>query len=189
MTPLPECAVILDLGSNVGFTSFDYATLYPTCRIIAVEMDDENVALSKRNLEMVSENCTVKNAAIWFENREITYAKGEEEWAYKAEPDLAQTKEKLHTVRALTIDKIMEDFGIDWVDFVKMDIEGAEDKVIHQGAAWLKKIGSLNMEIHAPAHYEQFEAILSAEGFSCQKSVLHPNALIATRSHSGVPTQ
>ncbi|MEO9827667.1 MAG: FkbM family methyltransferase [Paracoccaceae bacterium] len=184
LTQLPDPAVIFDLGANVGFTAFDYATRYPASRIIAVEMDDENAALARRNLKAVSDNCTVEKAAIWYEDGEISYAKNEEEWGYKADPNLSQKNETALIVRAVTIHTLMQELGVEWIDFMKMDIEGAEDKVIYPGAPFLKKLGVLSLEIHAPATYEKVQNILSAEGFSCQKSSLHPNSLIATRSHA-----
>jgi len=41
--------VILDLGANAGYTVAHFAAVYPTARIVGVEMDAENVRLAQRN--------------------------------------------------------------------------------------------------------------------------------------------
>jgi hypothetical protein len=62
-----------------------------------------------------------------------------------------------------------------------MDIEGAEDEVLHPGAAWLQRTGELNIELHAPATYEKCYDLLTKAGFDCERSARHKNSILAKR--------
>lgn len=49
------------------------------------------------------------------------------------------------------IEYFFENYGIDFFDLVKIDIEGSEFLLFNQNLNWLEKIGALTMEVH-PDH-------------------------------------
>ena len=51
---------------------------------------------------------------------------------------------------ATTVLEVMDRFGLERVDFVKMDIEGAEFAIFADSAEWLKRVDNLAMEVHNP---------------------------------------
>lgn len=55
---------------------------------------------------------------------------------------------KPQRVRAATIDELSEEHGIDRIDVVKMDIEGAEAGIMAGNLDWLDRVGVLIIEIH-----------------------------------------
>lgn len=42
----------------------------------------------------------------------------------------------------------MAEFGIDYVDVLKIDIEGAEREVFKTCSPWIKKVGTIVIELH-----------------------------------------
>ena len=49
---------------------------------------------------------------------------------------------------AVTIEEIMDEFAMAKVDFLKMDIEGAEFAIFHDSLTWLDRVDNLAMEVH-----------------------------------------
>lgn len=179
--PLPERPVIFDLGANVGYTCFDFAKQFPGARIYGVEMDLDNVALARRNTAKSGPDCHIIHAAIWWEDGEVSYSKDAEEWGYEISGDGAPGDAATVTVRAMSVETLMSEAGVDRVDYLKMDIEGAENEVLRPDAGWLQNVDVINLEIHAPATYDACEQILSQAGFRCAPSARHKHAIMATR--------
>jgi len=53
-----------------------------------------------------------------------------------------------HIVQGITIDKIMDDYGLDRISILKVDIEGAEREVFMDSSQWLDKVDALIVELH-----------------------------------------
>ena len=48
----------------------------------------------------------------------------------------------------MTIDTIMEEHRIDFIDILKIDIEGAEREVFGDASLWIGKVDALIVELH-----------------------------------------
>jgi FkbM family methyltransferase len=55
---------IVDAGANVGYASLFFAAKYPSAKIFAIEPDDANCALFRRNLAEFP-NVTLFRGALW----------------------------------------------------------------------------------------------------------------------------
>jgi FkbM family methyltransferase len=49
---------------------------------------------------------------------------------------------------AITVEELMKTYGMEHVDFLKMDIEGAEFAIFRDSAHWLDRVDNLAMEVH-----------------------------------------
>lgn len=180
---LPKSPVILDLGANVGFTAVHMSVLYPGSRIIAVEMDDRNAECARRLLSNFP-NCQVVQAAIWSDDGEVAYDPRGEEWGFHVEVN--PSSDHLIRVPAITISTLMDRQELDHVDYLKMDIEGAEWPVLSSHTSWLHRVNALKIELHPQfnprAVYENCAGVLENHGFICERDSIHFNALSATRS-------
>ena len=56
--------------------------------------------------------------------------------------------EILHEVRGVTVDTIMKEQGIEHIDILKIDIEGAEREVFKDPSSWLGSVDALIVELH-----------------------------------------
>ena len=66
-------------------------------------------------------------------------------------------------------------------DYVKVDIEGAEDELFLSAApAWLDRVRSLKIEIHTP-NADRIRRVLQGYGFDCKLDAKHWNCLTAVR--------
>lgn len=121
------------------------------CRIIAIECDKDNIKkLRERNYRnvMVCKKALVGQDS---DNRPIFYQViGKPEWGnfYKKHPgDFAEIKE--YKVKTLKINDIFSVLDINWIDFLKMDIEGSEGDILKtMTEETAVKIGQMSIEVH-----------------------------------------
>lgn len=142
---------IVDAGANIGLATIYFANRYPEAKIIAIEPEKSNFELLKKNVEPYS-NVYPVNAALWNKNEEINVVDhGRGKWAFMTEGK--NSSESLpgdirHTIRAITIDRIIDDFELDKIDILKIDIEGAEKEVFDDTSSWIGKVDALIVELH-----------------------------------------
>lgn len=182
--PLPDDCVILDLGANVGYTTAHFATLYPHATIGVVEMDPDNMALAKMNTEFAKDRCRYLEAAVWSQSGTILY-EGLDKWGYHVINNSKPKGQSVKSAQSLSMEEVMEQCQLKQVDYLKMDIEGAEAVVLNSDLSWLDKVRSLKVEYH-PQHdeqisYEFLSKIFDSTGFVCTRDTLHETCLVARR--------
>jgi FkbM family methyltransferase len=141
---LPEFSpkTIVDAGANIGMSSILFALKYPTARIIAIEPEASNFAALLRNTAPYT-TITPIRAALWRSDGEVTLgpSNAHPKDAFRVEENGQQR------VRAMTMDSVMREAGIDSVDLLKMDIEGAEKEVFEQ-SPWIRNVRVIAIELH-----------------------------------------
>jgi len=175
--PLPDDAVIVDLGANVGFTALHLGTLFPHSRIIAVEMDDKNLAMGRENTRALGERCVWVHAAIWNEDAVVSYS-GAEEWGFRVTPGATRMSRQ---VGAMTMGNLLDRLAIERVDYLKMDIEGAEARVLDGAAEWLDRVHAIRVEVHEPATVDWCQGTLLRHGFRAFVDHRHWSCVAAIR--------
>jgi FkbM family methyltransferase len=175
--------VILDLGANAGYTVAHLAWLYPHARIIGLEMDETNAQLARINVAAFLPRCHIIHAAAWTEDGWITYG-GEREEAYKICEIQESPPAEIGRAPARGLNSILAEFGLDRIDFVKMDIEGAEMALLTEATEWLDRVMCLKVEIHPPATVERTIHALAAKGFTAWRDDQHPACVAAFRATS-----
>jgi FkbM family methyltransferase len=186
---LPENCVILDLGANVGFTAAHFAVIYPGAKIGLVEMDHENMALAKLNTEFARDRCCYLQAAAWSKSGTVFYG-GEDKWGFRVVSGQAGREVASNSVLAMTAAEIMDYFQFDYVDYLKMDIEGAEAEILLKDNDWLDRVGSINLEYHerynSDANFENICKALSAANFDCAKADCREDHIFAVKKLAGL---
>lgn len=173
--PEMEPRVILDLGSHIGTTIAHFAYLYKKVRVFGVELDAENVELCARNITVWGDRCHVLHAAIAATDGISRYNRRVgNEWGFRIGSGSSP-------VRTVSIEKVLDHFGLREIDYVKMDIEGAEREVLRSGDRWSERVRSLKVEVHRPYTVEAaFEDLVNL-GFSCQRDDRHWACVVARR--------
>lgn len=143
--------VIVDAGANIGLASIYLANKYPSAKIIAIEPEQSNFTLLKKNVEAYP-NIQPVQAALWHKNEEINLVDpGLGNWGFmtaeKGGSDTSVAPAR-HTVRAMTVDKVMEAFDLKTINILKIDIEGAEKEVFSDTTAWINRVDSMIVELH-----------------------------------------
>ena len=179
----PDC-VIVDLGANVGYTMAHFAFLYPKSRIIAVELDKDNIEIASRNISFCQERCRLIHAAIWSTDGQVQY-EGDGEWGFHVLEGHPDIKSNAKQAPARTIDSIFEEYNLDTVHYLKIDIEGAEANVFQGPMSWINHVQSMKIEVHPhfnpAATIENCMNALISYGFKCTKDNYHPQCVIAIR--------
>ncbi|MCB1865389.1 MAG: FkbM family methyltransferase [Chromatiales bacterium] len=143
--------VIVDAGANIGLASTCFANRFPLAKIIAIEPEDSNFRLLERNVSPYP-NVVPVQAALWNSNGEISLVDpGYGKWGYMTSDDEAAQRsvnQVCHPVAAMTVDRVMRDFGLDRIDILKMDIEGAEREVFAGSSSWIESVESIIVELH-----------------------------------------
>jgi FkbM family methyltransferase len=142
-------AVFLDIGANIGSVSL-YVDNFNKVRdednkikVYSVEPEPNNLLLLKENIKNnPTENITVINNAIWHEQKTVLITnKGGNSSI------IDETNDESVEVLAITIQDFIDLYGIDEIDVVKIDIEGAEfDLMINTPPETLAKIKYITLE-------------------------------------------
>jgi FkbM family methyltransferase len=133
---------IIDCGANIGISVLYFKSIYPKARVIAYEPDPGNYHILQQNIIANQlKDVEAIESAVWTENGTISFvAKGNEgsKITTADDPD------------ALTIptSRLAEVIENKKVDFLKIDIEGAELDVIKDCAPYLGNVENLFIEYH-----------------------------------------
>ena len=138
--------LIIDCGSNIGLSVLYYKTLYPNAEVIAYEPDKKNFQLLSKNIsDNKLQHVTLHEAAIWIENGVIGFASNAAEGS-----SIANEGSNIISVPSVRLADVLNKY--DKIDFLKLDIEGAEDKVVNDCGSLLSKIENLFLEYHGTIH-------------------------------------
>jgi FkbM family methyltransferase len=150
---LGEVRTILDLGANIGATVADLAVAHPGARVLGVEPDAANVAIARRNVERWRDRASIVQGAVWTQDGEIAYGGDRGEWAYRVLPAMDERTDAaaIATVPAFSMTTLIDMLGPGGdVDYVKMDVEGAERFLLEGPVDWAGRVRCLQVEVHAP---------------------------------------
>ena len=156
--------LIIDCGSNIGISVLYFKLLYSQAKIIAFEPDPDIFKILK-------ENCTnhkltdvdLINNAVWDSETVLDfYAEGSDGGR------IATISDTDKYVRVPTV-RLKDYLSKDNIDFLKVDIEGAELRVIEDCKDVLKNVKLIFIEYHSfvdqPQDIDRILSILKDSGF------------------------
>jgi FkbM family methyltransferase len=143
-----EEPVVLDVGSNIGLATLFFKRLFPRANVVAFEPDPQTYELLKRN---VSDNRLER-----VETRQQAVCDSEESvYLYRDQttpgsPQMTTRKERGTQAREQVSSTRLSKHIEEPVDFLKLDVEGAERAVINdlERAGKLERIRRLAIEYH-----------------------------------------
>jgi FkbM family methyltransferase len=141
---------IIDCGSNMGMSIIYFKSLFPASRILGFEADPYIFSFLEKNVQSFQlNNVKIINKAIWDINNAVL--------AFLAEGGAGgRIQEKLEQFKFIEVKTTrLKDYLMEEVDFLKIDIEGAEYKVLADCASELKFVNSLFIEYHSMANSDQ----------------------------------
>ncbi|HEY4415311.1 MAG TPA: FkbM family methyltransferase [Verrucomicrobiae bacterium] len=141
-------AVIIDAGANIGFASVYFANKYPDARIIALEPDPSNFKLLQMNT-VAYPQIKALNMALWNESKPINLFSPQ--GGHSGFRTLEKSDDSLQhygKTDAITIDDLLQQYKLDFIDILKMDIEGAEREVFQSSANWINQVKVFMVELH-----------------------------------------
>lgn len=157
---------ILDGGCNIGIASRVFARHWPDAEIVGVELDAGNLAMAARNCAAFP-RITLRRAALWDGPGLVRVSDpGDGAWSLRAEAGGGD-------VPAIALGALFDELGWESVDLVKLDIEGAERRVLDDAPNWLPRVRHLLVELHdrfEPGCEAAFERALAGGAWSLRRS-------------------
>jgi FkbM family methyltransferase len=142
-----ETPVIFDIGSNIGMSIIYFRELYPSAVIRGYEPDGNIFdALSKNLLQsgLSDPNIHLTRAAVWIHSDGIDFKING--------PDSSSVISGMNKADSIKVPSIRLNEVLretDHIDFLKMDIEGAEVIVLKDCENYLDRIDHLFVEYHS----------------------------------------
>lgn len=150
-----------DLGANIGMSMSHLAATHPAARVVGVELDADNAELCGRNIAPWAARAQLVNGAVWVRDGEVRYD-GADALSFRVDETAAGGT----SVPALSLDTLLAAHAAGAVvDFVKMDIEGAEQRVLAEHTDWARHVRSIKVEVHEPYTVERCVVDLQRLGF------------------------
>ncbi len=174
-----DTPIILDCGSNIGLSVLYFKTIYPNAKVWAFEPDATNYELLTKNILSNSlQDVIAEPAAIWISDGTISFSGNGSE---ASRIDEHNTNTANHTVACVRLKKLLCKF--EKIDFLKMDIEGGEYKVITDCANELYRVNNFFLEYHGKStetkHLTELLEIVDKQGFqayirNAADTLVHP---------------
>ena len=139
-----ETPYIIDAGANIGVSLLYFKRRFPGSRVICFEPDPKVFSTLELNARTYGiENCDLHCAALWSRNTMLEFcAEGADAGSIK---DVGGNGTPTF-VRALDLRPYLQGQS---VDFLKMDIEGAELEVLRACQVELKNVKRIFIEYHS----------------------------------------
>jgi FkbM family methyltransferase len=156
-----ETPTIIDCGANIGLSVLYFKTLFPQAKVTAFEADPGIFQALQRNVaEYQMAEVHLHNAAVWTANGRL---------GFNADGALGGKISATNAASAEVECIRLKDLLRHRIDFLKIDIEGAEYAVLTDCQDDLKNVDRLFVEYHStpgePQTLDEILAILRAAGF------------------------
>ena len=168
---------ILDAGANFGGSSLLFANLFPDAVVVSLEPAPANYEILQLNAAR-SKNIFPLNVGLWDKRTGLNIVNEEcgnksaiwcGHWGYRVQ----ESKNNGSDVSAVTVEDLLTRFNISEFQYLKIDIEGSEAKVLKYPASstWLKNARLVSVDIHTQyvEHIEPQIKVLFGDGFEASK--------------------
>ena len=148
---IPEDGIMVDLGANIGLTTLYVKSFFPSLNVVALEPEQNTYKRLHNNVKINSlRNVTLLNKGVWSKS---TTLKGDfsfrdgQDWAFRL---IESNKKTDNSIEVISMSELMENYSIRNIDFLKIDIEGAEKNLFEntQDLKWLARVKIIAIEIH-----------------------------------------
>lgn len=158
---------IIDIGANIGAVTH-YLIKYAK-KLYAIEPSTEHFEALKKNKEFNEwDNVEIFNMAIADKDGEMTlYRNNKNRTCHSLEENHNQGGEQVKTMQ---MDTFFKENNIDFVDFMKLDVEGAENMILKSDGFKnvARKIKIIQIEFHSPK-WQDLVAQMTRLGFTLSK--------------------
>lgn len=181
---------IIDAGANIGLSVIYFKQLFPDAKIVAIEADAFVFEILKSNVDSFQyKNVKLVKRALWNVNTILEFHSEGADGGRIA--TLADTK-KVIDVQTDRLYKYLDRK----VDFLKIDIEGAEYKVLEDSKGYLENVQNIFVEYHSFVGREQelpeLLDLLKNAGFRLSintPGLVSGNPLVKIKSYLGMDMQ
>jgi FkbM family methyltransferase len=143
---------VIDLGAFAAMTAITFAeAVGPTGTVIALEPDPTNFDCAQRNLDTFTADTGIAvrllPLAIWGSNVDLPFI-SEHTMGSSAAQYITGERGAEMNVEAITLSELAEREGLARVDYIKIDVEGAEMQAISDAEFFQRYRPRLSIECH-----------------------------------------
>jgi len=138
---------IVDAWANVWFASLYFNSIYPDAAIVWLEPESDNFELYVNNIEWIDSITPLKK---WLRNIN-TLLEVSNIWLGSdgfVVSEIGDSEKTDSSIQWVSIDSIMKEFGIDYIDILKIDIEWSEKELFEKNNDWIYKVWLIIVETH-----------------------------------------
>ncbi|MFN8238008.1 MAG: FkbM family methyltransferase [Chitinophagales bacterium] len=137
--------VIIDGGANIGLSVIYFKKLFPQAKIIAFEPDKKIFSILSQNMSSFGfSDVELVNKGLWNETTTLSFFSEGADSGSIQNAELDNT-----TVHAIETVQLKDYLTFPEVDFLKLDIEGAETNVLLDIESRLPSVRNLFIEYHS----------------------------------------
>ena len=142
--------LIIDAGGYIGTAAIVLAEAYPNTTIVSLEPSRENFALLKRNVAAYKNIVPINKALAPELGKRALKDRGTGEWGFTivSEPKDNAASTTREEVECVTLDQLMQEFAVDGIGILKLDIEGGEHALLSRNTNWISRTGAICIELH-----------------------------------------
>jgi len=157
---------IIDAGANVGYVSVFLANKYPAARIVAVEVDPDNVEILRKNVR--GYNVDVVRGALWSSHSHFLIDKSAgKSYAFRIREVSPEIPEALPS---LTIVDLLGRVETAEIGLLKLDIEGAEEALFTENyEEWIDHVRAMIVEVHGAKAKEAVMSVMTKRDFHLER--------------------
>lgn len=149
--PKEKTHIAFDLGANIGLFSLYFLSKFPSAKIISVEASASTYGLLQKTIQNQKKSDWVAiNKAVYSEITTICFSNSGSSTARKILDN--NSNSLVDKCETITINELINQATAtgqkDKYITIKMDIEGAEEKVVLQNNEWISKVDFLIIELH-----------------------------------------
>jgi len=134
--------IIIDCGANIGVSCLYFKSNYPNSTILAIEADAHIASVLSKNLASNDvQDVEIIGKAAWIDNDGVSFAPD------GADGGAIQNAATTSRVPSVRLRSLLE--SQNYIDLLKIDIEGAEYRVLVDVADQLHKVSNLFFEYHS----------------------------------------
>lgn len=139
--------ICIDSGANIGLSTIFIKNMFPDAHIFSIEPEASNIEMLRINTKGYSHITVIGKAMHEDSNGLYFIDPGQGTDSFQTSKDPAANGSV--KVESISMPDLMKQYQLEQLDFVKIDIEGAEDVCITWDAMqWLAKSKLVAIEIH-----------------------------------------
>lgn len=167
--PIREGDVVIDLGANFGLFALHALADFGAELVVCVEPDPLNAACLLENLERhgLAERIAIVNRAIFSHGDGVDFTRVPGSpccnFVSSIYPERADPAHE-GQVPSITLDAIVDQLGLEQVDFIKSDTEGSEVAALLGGARTIERFKPrmILTTYHRPDHPRQIHELVTS---------------------------
>jgi FkbM family methyltransferase len=152
--------LIIDAGGNIGDTAVYFLNRFKDCRVVTLEPHPDFFAIAEQNLAPYR-NAILLKRGLWSHEAKLSLSDDSLGSSVYDESGCA------FEIDCVGVGALLQEYGCERLDILKMDIEGAESQVILENSdKWLPMTELVIAELHGPEIKRDCIAFMEKAGFS-----------------------